>query len=370
MKLLGANAEAYKSKEPEVLLAGAAGTGKSLALLTKVLTLCDKYPGARVLIVRKTRESLTESVLVTWERDILAPGTTAHGILTKNPTLRRVRQSYQFPNGSVVVVGGMDKPDKVLSSEWDFIYVPESTDLELVDWETLAGRLRAGRVPFQQIAGDCNPTSPHFWLYKRQAAGLCRMFTSVHKDNPAYWDRDRGEWTEQGRAYMARLERMTGARRDRFLNGLWVTAEGLVYAYDPDRHLLAADWKPPADWPRFWGLDWGYTVPMVLQFWAVDGDGRAHLYRERYMTKARVELYAKWARDQVELGHEPMPVAAVCDHDPECGATFREYGPRGLSLHIADKADKDAGLEAVQGRFDDEANPRSGPAGRSPTRPH
>ena len=84
----GDNAKAYNSREPEVLLAGAAGTGKSLAWLVKILTLCDKYPGARVLIVRKTRESLTESTLVTWERDVLGP---QHPVLTKSPTLRRVR---------------------------------------------------------------------------------------------------------------------------------------------------------------------------------------------------------------------------------------------------------------------------------------
>lgn len=114
--------------------------------------MCRKYPGARALVVRKTRESLTETVLVTWERDVLGPD---HPILTSRPSLRRVRQSYQFPNASVVVLGGMDKPDKVLSSEWDLVYVPEATELDLVDWETLGGRLRAGAVPYQQIIADC-----------------------------------------------------------------------------------------------------------------------------------------------------------------------------------------------------------------------
>ena len=78
----------------------------------------------------------------------------------------------------------------------------------------------------------------------------------------------------------ARLERMTGARRDRFLNGLWVAAEGVVYDYraeaPPAGHLLATDFVAPRDWPRVWGIDWGKTAPTVLAVWAVDPEGRMY----------------------------------------------------------------------------------------------
>lgn len=350
----GDNALGYNSRDPEVLLAGPAGSGKTLVWLCKVLTLCGKYPGSRVLVVRKTRESLTESVLVTWERDVLGPH---HPVLTRNPTLRRVRQAYTFANGSAVVVGGLDKPDKVLSSEWDMIYVPEATDVTLVDWETLGGRLRAGVVPFQQLAADCNPTTPTHWLFRRQAGGALRMFSSTHRDNPRYWDRAAGEWTPAGRAYLARLGAMTGARRARFLDGKWQAAEGLVYdGYDPKAHLLPAGWTPPPHWRRLWAIDWGFSNPICLQFWAVDGDGRAYLYREFYHTQTRVEQLARWAVAEMEAGREPRPEAVVCDHDPECQATFEKYS--GLSLELADKADKDGGIEEVQARFDRAADGR------------
>src|SRR5262245_49043147 len=68
--LHGGVAEGFNSRAEEVLQAGPAGTGKTLANLLRVYWVCRKYPGARALIVRKTRESLTESVLVTWERDV------------------------------------------------------------------------------------------------------------------------------------------------------------------------------------------------------------------------------------------------------------------------------------------------------------
>lgn len=350
--LHGGNLAAYEDTESrEYLLAGPAGTGKTLANLCKVLHFAGTYPGARCLICRKTRESLTESVLVTWERDVLAPGTAGHGVLLRNPTLRRVRQAYQFPNGSSVVVGGMDKPDKVLSSEWDLIYCPEATDLQLVDWETLAGRLRAGAGPYDQIFGDCNPTTPHHWIYKRCMAGGCKLYTTGHHENPRYYDPGRREWTEDGRRYVfGRLTRLTGSRRDRFLKGLWVAAEGVVYAYDAAVHLLPADHPIPREWPRVWGIDWGKTAPTVLGVWAVDPDGRMYLTREVYQTRLRPDVLGRRAKGWVESGAEPSPRAIVCDHDEERKADFEKAS--GLTVELADKRDRDKGIEAMQARFD------------------
>lgn len=347
-------AAGFNSRAEELLLAGPAGTGKTLANLLRVYWVCRKYAGARALVVRKTRESLTESVLVTWERDVLTP---AHPILTRSPTLRRVRQSYRFPNGSEVVLGGMDKPDKVLSSEFDLIYAPEATDLDVTDWETLGGRLRAGRVPYQQLIADCNPTSPHHWLYKRCAGNLCSLVPTTHHDNPRYYDRAAQKWTPAGEQYLARLERMTGARRDRFLKGLWVAAEGVVYdfvaRYAPHGHLLPGDFRAPPEWPRVWAVDWGKTAPTCLLVGAVDPHGRIHITREVYKTRLRPDVLGKRAAAWVEAGEEPRPRAIVCDHDEERRADFEAAS--GLALELADKRDRDKGIEALQARFDFDA---------------
>lgn len=347
LKFRGANWAAYTSREPEVLLAGPAGSGKSLVWLTRLFVLADRYPGARLLVCRKTRASLTESALVTFERDVLGAGSV---LLTRNPTIRRVRQSYRHPNGSEVVVGGIDKPDKILSSEYDAIYCQEVTEFTVEDWETLGGRLRSNVVPYQQMVADCNPTTPHHWVYKRQQAGLMRMYESTHKDNPAYWSRAAGAWTPAGERYLARLGRMTGARRDRFLKGLWVAAEGAVYEFDPAVHQLPASWSPPREWVRVWGIDWGKTSPTVLGLWAVDPEGRLHAYREVYQTRLRPDKLGALARRWVESGEEPHPRAIVCDHDPERKAEFERAS--GLALELADKADRDKGIEATQARFD------------------
>jgi phage terminase large subunit len=114
----------------EVILDGPAGTGKSRANLEKLHLCALKYPGMRGLIVRKTRTSLTQTGLVTFEEKVLPEGSPiARGAARAN------RQSYLYPNGSEVVVGGMDKAIKIMSTEFDLIYEMEASELTETDHE-------------------------------------------------------------------------------------------------------------------------------------------------------------------------------------------------------------------------------------------
>jgi len=112
----GASAELFDCHDREVLLAGPAGTGKTRSLLEKAYLCAMKYDGMRCLFVRKTRASCTTSVLVTFESKVVPPGKA----ILYGPA-RRNRQSYRFENGSEIVVGGMDKAEKTLSTEYDLI---------------------------------------------------------------------------------------------------------------------------------------------------------------------------------------------------------------------------------------------------------
>lgn len=350
-ELCGGNLLAFRDHtSQEILLAGPAGTGKTFTNLARVLQFGDTYPNARMLILRKTRHSLTETALVTWERDVLGEG---HPIIAK-PINRGHRHSYVFPNKSVLVTGGMDNPDKVLSSEWDLIYVNEATELDEKDWETLGSRLRANSGPYDQLIGDCNPTSPKHWLYKRCMVKKCTLYPTHHFENPRYYDYRLRAWTEAGRRYVhGRLKQLTGSRRDRFLFGKWVAAEGVVYDYDPAVHDLPADWAPPADWRRVWAIDWGDRSPTVLQFWAVDPEGRMHGYREVFRCRLRADELGRWVKTTLlDTGVEGLPYAAVCDHDPDKKAEFEKA--TGVSLTMADKADRGRGIQATQARFDRE----------------
>src|SRR4051794_40072044 len=105
----GVALDLFYCREPEVLLDGPAGTGKSRACLEKMHLVLAKYPNSRGLMVRKTRASLTQTGMVTFERHVL-PVDSPVRFHTQD-------QEYRFPNGSVLVVGGMDKAIKVMSAE-------------------------------------------------------------------------------------------------------------------------------------------------------------------------------------------------------------------------------------------------------------
>lgn len=338
----GAALELLQSRDPEVILSGPAGTGKSLACLHKLHEAAQRYPGMRGLIVRKTRESLTQSALVTFESHVLGP--YWFRLIAAN-CQRRVRQSYVYPNGSEIIVGGIDKPSKIMSTEFDLIYVQEAIELSENDLETLTSRLRNGTMPYQQVIGDTNPDAATHWLKKRAESGLTYMPESRHEDNPRYWDADLGCWTEAGATYIGRLERLTGVRFLRLRRGLWVGAEGLVYdEWDPAAHVvdrMPAGWE---HWRKIRVFDFGYSNPFVCQWHAIDPDGRVYLYREVYCTGRTVRRHAEQV---TSLSEAESYEADIADHDAEDRATLEECSIWTTAAHKAVKP----GIEAVKERL-------------------
>ncbi len=324
----------------EVLLAGPAGTGKSRACLEKVYYQAETVPGLRVLIVRQVRASLTETGLATWETLVIPPRHPSLGTAS-----RQHRLSYVFANGSQVNAGGLDHPDKIMSSEYDLIYVQEATELKPEGWEALLTRLRNGRLHYQQLLADCNPGPPTHWLKRRCDAGACRMLHSRHEDNPRLHDGQ--TWTPFGLKYLRVLDSLTGARKERLRHGRWVQAEGVVYeGWDAGLHIIDR-FAVPKDWPRYLAVDFGFTNPFVCQWWAEDPDGRLYLYRELYRTKRLVEDHAKDILDHIRADGV-RPVAVVCDHDAEDRATLSKH--LGLGTTPALKA-VTVGLQAVATRL-------------------
>jgi phage terminase large subunit len=361
----GSAREALRCKAPEVLVSGPAGTGKSRACLEKMLLLALNNKDFRGLIVRKTRESLGSTALETWRKFVAAEAISTgvckfYGGSHADPPHYRFRK-----NGAKIMIGGMDKPSKIMSSEYDEVYVQEATELTIDDWQAIITRLRNGAVSFQQVIADCNPDKPTHWLKERSEQGATVMLNSRHEENPLLFD-DRGVVTERGAAYLAKLDSLTGVRYLRLRKGLWVAAEGLIYEdYDPAHHLLPNEvskldkWSIPKDWTRWWSVDFGFTNPFVLQCWAEDPDGRLYLYREIYHTKRLVEDHARQilsiVRDADGRWKEPKPRAIICDHDAEGRATLEKH--LGMSTTPARKhkgagaSGPPHGLEAVQARF-------------------
>lgn len=369
----GSCLEIFSRQDLEILLSGPAGTGKSMACLEKLHLICLTIPRVRGLIVRKTQASMTSTALVTWREKVAGEAIEA-GVVDYYGGSQQEPAQYRYPNGSKIMLGGMDNPTKIMSSDYDLIYVQEAIELSEADWDALSSRLRNGRLHYQQLFGDTNPDAPEHWIKQREGRGDLTILESRHSDNPILVDDEGGE-TERGAAYLARLKRLTGVRKSRLLLGLWVSAEGAIYEeYDPAVHLIDR-FEIPEDWPRYWAVDFGFVHPFVLQCWAVDPDGRMYLYRELYGTRRRVE---QWARDIMRevtdpaswtdangndvdplewVWTEPQPDRIVADHDAEGRDTLESK--IGMGTVAADKRVID-GIQAVQGRLaaEDDGKPR------------
>jgi|SRR5579859_3106061 len=320
----GAAYDLFSCRDGEVCLDGPAGSGKTLAILQKIHIALLKYPGAKALMLRKTHASLTSSVLDTFQKEVLHPldRVKFHGGSAKEPP------AWNYPNGAKWIVGGMDKPEKVLSTAYDLIDFHEGIEATVTDLETLTTRLRNNVMPYQQIIIDTNPSYPEHWLNKRMQSGQMTRLLSRHEDNPILFD-DAGNMTPFGQTYIGRLDSLTGVRYLRLRKGIWAAAEGTVYQDAWDSAINLIDRFPiPREWPRFLSVDFGFTHSFVCQFWAQDPDGRIYLYREIYKTKTLVEDHAKkiievagWQRD----GGDPLPYAIIRDHDAEDGATLERH---------------------------------------------
>lgn len=343
-KCYGAAAEFWRSKEPEIMLSGGYETGKTMTNLHKIHALALKYPKSQILMVRKTYSSLVLSAVVTYRTKVLRqdpledPNSpiTVHG--------GNAPKWFDYPNGSRIILGGLDNASKVLSAEYDFIYVNQAEELTLEEWEALAPRAsgRAGNSPYAQIMGDCNPRSPSHWIVNRPSL---KLFHSKHEDNPRLFDQKTKTWTEQGVKTIAILDNLSGVNYLRGRLGKWVASEGQVYEnFLPSTHIIQEPIVIPPEWRRICAIDFGYTNPFVCLWLACDPDGRLYVYRQLYQTGLLVQDAAKIINDNSK---DEFIEAYIADHDAEDRATLRANG----IYTIAAQKDTRRGIQLVSNRL-------------------
>lgn len=342
----GASKELFYCRDKEILCEGPTRTGKTRSILEKVFLCLMKWPKARALLIRKTRASMTETVMQTLEDHVLA----VNSPILQGPQ-RDHRQSYKLPNGSQAVIGGLDKENRtrVMSSEYDIIACFEATELVEDDLDSLLTRLSNGVMPFQQILLDCNPGAPSHWLNQRaekllgvniedysevqrwnmrkDVKGMRRLLSRL-EDNARFYDHAVKQWSKMGADYLDTISKLRGVRAKRYRLGVWAAAEGLVYDLFEDRILLDAGIDPPERLPSpairvCAGLDWGWTDPLAVIVGAECHDGVIYTVEEMYAQKTPPDVLAvklKALRDK--WGIETF----YCDPSrPELIAMMRRY---------------------------------------------
>jgi len=311
----------------EAIIEGAAGGGKTRLIGEWIKSACNLWPDSKGLVLRDTRVSLNESFLDIWENYVLGP---EHPAVIGGPT-KMHRQSYKHPAlGAEVVLGGMDNPTKIFSTEYSWIFFNECQQTTKTKWESLHRALRrTSSMPFRVLIGDCNPEEEFHWANQRMIDGQCQRIISRLWDNPRYFDHAAQVWTPDGIDYATRLcENMSGVVRERLYFGKWVSAHGQVWPdYDPRVHvkdgalveidgrfiLEVEGWEDPVELVYFvGGQDIGHSVPGSAQVYGCDREGRMYLVAQIHQTEKDHDW---WGQRWIEFNDEFPIKSIICDHD-------------------------------------------------------
>ncbi len=261
------------------LFGGAAGPGKSKALLMEAVLQAHEHAGADTLLLRRTFPELEQSLLLYFRRDIP----------------RELYQSFHeskhlvtWWNGSTTRFGYCLSESDVYQyqgAEFLFIGIDELTLFTLRQWQFLTSRNRCP-VPgaFPSMAGATNPGNighawvKSLWIDKRAAPGMedpaaydpadYDFIPARVSDNPIY---------AADENYLKTLRALPSHLKRAFLDGDWEVFAGQYFdRFDFTRHVARAeaiDWKPW--WPRWISMDWGFEHPAAVYWHAAVPGGAA-----------------------------------------------------------------------------------------------
>ena len=282
----------------EVLFGGAAGGGKTKAIVMDALFRCLKWPGTHAYIFRRTYGEL-EDTLIREARESI-PETL--GEYTAS------RHEISFPNGSKIHFRHCSHVDDMYlykGVEIQWLYFDELTSFESEIYEFLKTRLRArkslGVAPC--VRSSSNPGDiGHGWVKKMfvDAGPYGEMITRRIVSSATGEERDyRIQYIPAlvtdnpyiGEDYLFQLESKPPALRNALLYGDWNAFEGQVFTEWEDRpeHYIDRRWthviapfEIPLSWPRYMSFDHGYAKPFSAGWWAAAPDGTVYRYREWY----------------------------------------------------------------------------------------
>ena len=358
----GPQTDFLAAPETDVLYGGAAGGGKSYAMLVDPLRFAHRS-AHRALILRRSMPELRE--LIDKSRELYPkafPGCR----------FREVEKIWTFPSGAKLEFGFLERDADVYRYQgqaYSWIGFDEITHLNTeFSWNYLASRLRTTDpeiTPYMRCTANpggagatwvkkryVNPSSPNESFVG--ADGLTRRFIPARLEDNPYLAHD-------GR-YEQMLNALPDVQRKQLLEGNWDITEGAAFTeFDLDMHVIAP-FEIPIGWERVKGIDYGYASESACVWGAVDStDGTLIIYRELYR-KGLTGVDLAQLITNMEL-EDPYSVQGVLDTaawnrtgttGPTVGETLQRAG------HKLRRADKNR----IQGKIQIHEYLRVQPSGR------
>jgi hypothetical protein len=266
------------------LFGGAAGPGKSKALLYEAIYQAHLHAGVDTLLMRRTYPELEASLITYFRRDVPREWYEKYN---------EQKHIVTWLNGSTTRFAFCDTENDVYryqGSEYLFIGVDELTHFTLKQWQFLTSRNRCrlqGAKPC--MAGATNPGNighawvKALWVDRVPAPGMDRTdqydpgdYEFIHAtiaDNRLYAD---------DAEYKKTLGQLPEALRRAFLDGEWDVYAGQYFdIFSPERHTVRAEQVQLEAWtPRWISIDWGFEHPSAVYWHATRADGVMVTYRE------------------------------------------------------------------------------------------
>lgn len=265
-----------------VAYGGARGGGKSWAVREKAKRLALKWPGIKILIIRKTYNDLRENHINPLKLDLP----------NKVIPFREVDKSFKFPNGSRIKCSYFASDNDALQyqgQEFDIIFLEEATQFSMIVFDTLKACLRGANSFPKRMYLTCNPDGIGFMWVKR-------LFVSreyLENENPddymfiqALVD-DNQALVTQNPDYVSQLDSLPEDMRMRWRYGSWDYAMGQYFdEFRRDRHVCKP-FEIPKEWRRYRAMDYGLDG-LACVWVAVNSEGRCYVYKEYFKTNQRI----------------------------------------------------------------------------------
>lgn len=319
----GPQTDFLAASETQVLYGGAAGGGKSYALLADPMRYFDN-PAFSGLLVRKTNDEL---------RELKMKSQLLYKKAFPGAVWREKDSTWKFPSGAQLWMSYLDRDEDVsryqgLAFTW--IGFDELTHwASSYVWDYLFSRLRSEDPELRKHLSMRATTNPggvgHSWVKKmfvdpatpteafalldssgnpvvnkKTNLSLTRRFIPARlADNP---------YLAEGGEYEAGLSALPEAQRKKLLEGSWDVVEGAAFPeFNRDIHVVEP-FEIPHNWRRFRSCDYGYRDHTCVLWYAIDPTtSQLVVYRELYINKitgkplARLIL-SKETEERVDYG--------------------------------------------------------------------
>ncbi len=289
--------------EYECLYGGAAGGGKSDALLCEALRQVD-IPNYRGILFRRTYPEL---------EGLISRSEELYKMAYPKARYNTSEKRWVFPSGARIFFGYMqyEKDWKNYQGKaYDFIGFDELTHFTRNQYMRIMGRNRpTGPGTRVYIRATANPGGVgHAWVKDRfidVAPPRTRIKASYRVKTPDGRDKtivrtrifipatvfDNQKLLDNDPNYLGTLASLPEADRNAMLYGDWDTFTGKVFKefvdnpahYDDQRwtHVINP-FRIPGHWKIYRGFDFGYAKPFSVGWYAADERGKIYRIREYY----------------------------------------------------------------------------------------